>query len=214
LGGHGSRPEKTHDPIVTAAQIVTALQTIVSREIAPFDAAVVTVGTIHGGTRRNIIPDDVKLQLTIRTYKEEVRKKILASIERIAKNTALAAGVPPELAPIVEDFKDETTPATYNDPKLTERIAGVCRHLLGSQNVLQLSPVMGGEDFGLFAGIDHRIPSLMFWLGAADPAKVAQSRETGIPLPSLHSAWFAPLPEPTLRTGMKTMTAAVLELMH
>jgi hippurate hydrolase len=215
VGGHGSRPEQARDPIVLASQIVLALQTIVSREISPFDSAVVTVGAIHGGTRRNIIPPEVKLQLTIRTYKEAVRKKILESIERIAKNSALAAGVRTELAPIVEVYSDESTPATYNDPALTERIAGVCRSLLGKENVSTMSAIMGGEDFGLFAGTDEkRVPSLIYWLGAVDPAKIAESKATGTPLPAIHSGWFAPLPEPTLRTGMKTMSAAVIELMR
>jgi amidohydrolase len=213
VGGHGSRPERSRDPVVIAAQIVVALQTIVSRETSPFDSAVVTVGTIHGGTRRNIIPDQVKLSLTIRTYKEEVRQKIIASIERIATHTALAAGVPAELAPLVETASEESTPATYNNPQLTERIAGVCRAALGSENVLTLNPVMGGEDFGLFAGVDHKIPSLIFWLGAVDPKKAAESKASGVPLPTLHSGWFAPVPEPTLRTGMKAMTSAILELM-
>lgn len=212
VGGHGSSPENAKDPIVLAAQIVVALQTIVSREIPPRDPAVVTVGSIHGGTRYNIIPDEVKLQLTIRSYKEEVRQQILASIERIARGTALAANLPAELAPIVKVSETEATPATYNDPALSERLTAVFTKTLGAENVVPYPPIMGGEDFGRF-GLEGQIPTVMFWVGAADPVKVAESKRTGKPLPSAHSPFFAPLPEPTIRTGVKAMTSAVLELM-
>ena len=212
LGGHGSKPEATKDPIVVAAQTIVALQTIVSRENSPLDPAVVTVGSIHGGAKSNIIPDEVKLLLTVRSYKEEVRQHILASIARIAKNTALAAGIPEALAPIVKVSDTEVTPATYNDPKLTERLAGTFEKTLGAGNVVKWPPIMGSEDFGNFS-LDNQIPSCMFWLGAIEPAKVEASKKSGKPLPSLHSSLFEPLPEPTLRTGVKAMTAAVLELM-
>ena len=212
LGGHGSKPEATKDPVVLAAQIVLALQTIVSREDSPFDPAVVTVGTIHGGTKRNIIPDDVTLQLTVRTYKEEVRQHILASIKRIAEGTAMAAGVPADRAPIVRVNEAEYAPATYNDPALAERLTTAFNTALGAENVVRMPPVMGSEDFGRF-GLDQQIPAVIFWVGAVDPAKVAQSKQTGTPLPSLHSALFAPVPEPTIRTAVKAMTAAVLDLM-
>jgi amidohydrolase len=213
LGGHGSKPEATKDPIVVAAQTILALQTIVSRENSPLDPAVVTVGSIHGGTKSNIIPDEVKLQLTVRAYKEEVRQHMLASIERIARNIAAAAGIPEDRAPIVKVSDTEVTPATYNDPKLTERLAGAFEKTLGADNVVKWPPIMGSEDFGRF-GLDHQIPICMFWLGAVDPAKVEASKKSGKPLPSLHSSLFEPLPEPTLRTGVKAMTAAVLELMR
>ena len=212
LGGHGSKPEATKDPVVLAAEVIVALQTIVSRENSPLDPAVVTVGSIHGGTRPNIIPDEVNLQLTVRAYKEEVRQKLLSAIERITKGIALAAGVPADRAPIVKVSETEVTKATYNDPALTERLAGVFVKALGQENVVKSAPIMGSEDFGYFS-LDHQIPTTMFWLGAVDPAKVKQSKETGTPLPSLHSALFAPVPEPTLRTGVKAMTSAVLELM-
>jgi hippurate hydrolase len=212
LGGHGSKPEATKDPIVLAAQVILALQTIVSRENSPLDPAVVTVGSVHGGTRYNIIPDEVNLQLTVRAYKEEVRKKLLASIERITKGIALAAGIPNDRAPIVKVSETEVTAATYNDPALTERMAAVFVKGFGADNVVKMAPIMGSEDFG-YLSLDQKIPSLQFWLGAVDPAKVKLSKESGTPLPSLHSALFAPLPEPTLRTGVKAMTLAVLELM-
>jgi amidohydrolase len=213
IGGHGSRPEATKDPIVVAAQVVLALQTIVSRENSPLDPAVVTVGSIHGGSKHNIIPDDVHLQLTVRAYNEEVRKHILASIERITKGIAMAAGIPDRLAPIVQTSEEEYTPATYNDPALIERVAGVFRKEFGADNVVKVPPVMGSEDFGNFALDGHQIPACMFFLGAVDPVKIAKARETGTPLPSLHSSLFEPLPEPTLRTGVKAMTVAVLDLM-
>jgi amidohydrolase len=212
LGGHGARPETTKDPVVIAAQVVLALQTIVSRENSPLDPAVITVGSIHGGTKRNIIPDEVTLQLTIRTYKEEVRQHILASIERIAKNLALAAGVPADRAPILKVIESENSPSTYNDPELSERIAAAIGMTIGKDNVIKAQPLMVSEDFGLLS-LDHQIPAFMFWLGAVEPAKVEASRKSGKPLPSLHSSLFEPLPEPTVRTGIKAMTAAVLELM-
>jgi hippurate hydrolase len=213
VGGHGSRPEVTKDPIVVASQIVLALQTIVSRETSPLDPAVVTVGSIHGGSKRNIIPDDVTLQLTVRTYKDEVRKKILSSIERISRGTAQAAGVPEDRLPIVKVIENEGTPATFNDPALTERLARALEKALGEDNVVKRDPVMGSEDFGWFALERRKIPAVMLTLGAVEPAKVEASRRTGTPLPSLHSSLFAPLPEPTLRTGVKAMTTAILELM-
>ena len=212
LGGHGSKPEATKDPVVVAAQVIMALQTIVSRENSPLDPAVVTVGSIHGGTRYNIIPDEVNLQLTVRTYKEEVRQRVLTAIERITKGIALAAGIPDDRAPIVKVSETEVTAATYNEPQLTERLAATFRRALGDENVIKVAPIMASEDFG-YLSLDQKIPSTIFWLGAVDPAKVKQSKETGTPLPSLHSALFAPLPEPTLRTGVKAMTSAVLELM-
>src|SRR5436190_6510106 len=212
LGGHGSKPEATKDPIVVAAQTIVALQTIVSRENSPLDPAVVTVGSIHGGTKSNIIPDEVKLLLTVRSYKEEVRQHILASIARIAKNIAAAAGIPDDRAPIVKVSDTEFTPATFNDPKLTERLAGAFEKALGADNVVKWPPIMASEDFGRFS-LDNQIPSCMFWLGAVEPAKVETSKKSGKPLPSLHSSLYEPLPEPTLRTGVKAMTAAVLELM-
>jgi amidohydrolase len=212
LGGHGARPESTRDPIVVAAQVILALQTIVSREDSPLDPVVVTVGSIHGGTKHNIIPDEVDLQLTVRAYKEEVRKRVLASIERITKGIAMAAGIPDDRAPIVKFSDSQFTTALYNDPQLAERLATAFAKALGQDNVVKLQPVMMSEDFGSLS-LDQKIPAVQFTLGAVDPAKVKLSKETGTSLPSLHSALFAPLPEPALRTGIKAMTSAVLDLM-
>lgn len=212
VGGHGAYPQATKDPIVLAAQIILALQTIVSRENSPLDPAVVTVGSINGGTKHNIIPDEVKLQLTVRTYKDEVRKRVLSAIERIAKGTAIASGIPSDKLPIVEVVESEYTPATYNNPALTQRIKKVFDQTFGQENVVKTDPVMGGEDFGRF-NLDDKIPGFMFWLGAVDPAKIAKSKAEQTPLPSLHSSQFAPLPEPTIFTGVKAMTLAAMELL-
>ena len=213
-GGHGAYPHTTIDPIVVAARVVTALQTIVSREVSPLDPAVVTVGSIHGGSKHNIIPDEVRLQLTVRSYKQAVRSRILNTIERITNGIASAAGVPPERAPIVRVAEDEFTPSTYNDPALVARLVPALQKLLGSDNVVKKDPVMGGEDFSRYSLEDHSIPSCIFWLGAVDPARVEKYRREGKVLPSLHSSQFAPRPGPTIRTGVKAMTGAVLELMR
>jgi amidohydrolase len=213
VGGHGAYPQMTKDPIVLASEIVVALQTIVSRENSPFDPAVVTVGSIHGGTKHNIIPDEVRLQLTVRAYKEEVRKRIISAIERIAKGIATAAGVPADRMPLVKVEESEFTAATYNSPEFTKRVARSFESALGKNNVLKAEPVMGGEDFGAYS-LDDSIPLCIFWLGAIDPVKVEKSRKDGIPLPSLHSSQFAPMPEPTIRTGIKATTAAVMDLLR
>jgi len=213
VGGHGAYPHKTKDPIVLSAEIINALQTIVSRENNPIDPAVVTVGAINGGTKHNIIPDEVKMLLTVRTYKSEVRDRVLAAIDRVVKGCAMAAGIPPERAPIVEHLKDEFSPAVYNNPELMQRLVAVWKKQLGDGNVVKMDPTMGAEDFSEFSLPDHSIPAVDFWIGAVDPAKIAEYKKEGKQLPSLHSSKFAPVPEPTIRTGMIGMTSAVLELM-
>ncbi|MFQ5778118.1 MAG: M20 family metallopeptidase, partial [Terriglobia bacterium] len=212
-GGHGAYPHTTKDPIVLAAQVVLALQTIVSREVNPLDSAVVTVGSIHGGTKHNIIPDEVHLQLTVRSYRPAVREKVLAAIERVTQGIAAAAGIPAGRAPIVESSREEFTPSTYNDPALTRRVVSVLKPVLGPSNVVEVEPVMAGEDFGRYALEGRQIPISIFWLGAVDPARVRQAGAQGTSLPSLHSSEFAPLPEPTLQTGVRAMTSVVLDLM-
>jgi amidohydrolase len=213
VGGHGAYPHKTKDPIVLAAEMINTWQTIASRENNPLDPIVVTVGSIHGGTKHNIIPDEVKMQLTVRTYKTDVRERVLAAIDQIAKGIAAAAGIPAERAPIVSVAKDQFTPATYNNPELTKRMIAVWRNALGKDNVEIADPTMGGEDFSEYSLPDHSIPAVDFHVGAVDPAKIAQFKKEGKELPSLHSSKFAPVPEPTIRTGIVAMTAAVLELM-
>ena len=213
VGGHGAYPHKTKDPIVLAAEMINAWQTIASRENNPLDPIVVTVGSIHGGTKHNIIPDEVKMQLTVRTYKADVRERVLAAIDQIAKGIATAGGVPPERAPIIDVAKDQFTPATYNNPELTKRLIAVWKKSLGNENVEIVEPTMGGEDFSEYSLPDHSIPAVDFHVGAVDPEKIAQFKKEGKELPSLHSSKFAPVPEPTIRIGIVAMTAAVLELM-
>jgi amidohydrolase len=213
VGGHGAYPHKTKDPIVLAAAMINAWQTIASRENNPLDPIVVTVGSIHGGTKHNIIPDEVKMQLTVRTYKADTRERVLAAIDQIAKGCAMAAGISSERAPIVSVSRDQFTPATYNNPNLTKRLVAVWKKALGNDNVEIVDPTMGGEDFSEYSLPDHSIPAVDFHVGAVAPDKIAESKKTGTPLPSLHSSKFAPVPEPTIRTGIVAMTAAVLELM-
>jgi hippurate hydrolase len=213
VGGHGAYPHKTKDPVVLAAEMINAWQTIASRENNPVDPIVVTVGSIHGGTKHNIISDEVKMQLTVRTYKQEVRDRVLAAIERIAKGIATTAGVPDDRMPIVKVEKDQYTPATYNNPELTKRVSAALKSAIGADNVVLKDPTMGGEDFSEYSLPDHSVPAFMFNVGAVDPAKAAESKKTGVPLPSLHSSKFAPVPEPTIRTGLVGMVSAVLDLM-
>ena len=213
MGGHGARPETTKDPVVMAAQLVLALQTIVSRQIAPQDPAVLTVGSIHGGSRPNIVPDEVVLQISTRSYRDEVRSTILAAIERTARGVALAAGVPPDREPIVQTSATEYAPVTYNDPKLALRVQGALTTALGDKNVVEQKPEMVSEDFGLFGLEGRQIPITMFRLGAADPRQLAESVRTGKPMPSLHSSIYYPQYEPAIRTGVVGMTSVVLDLM-
>ncbi|MGZ5538155.1 MAG: M20 metallopeptidase family protein [Chthoniobacterales bacterium] len=214
VGGHGAYPHKTKDPIVLSAQMINAWQTIASRENNPLDPIVITVGSIHGGTKHNIIPDEVKMQLTVRTYKSEVRERVLAAIDQIAKGCATAAGLPNDKMPEVLVRKDEFTPATYNNPELTKRLVGVWKKSLGDANVEMVDPTMGGEDFSEYSLPDHSIPAVDFHVGAVAPEKMAESKKPGAAsLPSLHSSKFAPVPEPTIRTGIVAMTSAVLDLM-
>jgi amidohydrolase len=207
-GGHGSKPEGTVDPVVIAARTVVALQTLVARENSPFDPAVVTVGSIHGGTRRNVIPDHVTLQLTVRSYKPEVRQRLLAGIERIAKAEALAAAAPrvPEVKVV------DGTAATYNDPALSKRVASALAAAFGADRVLEAPPIMAGEDFGEF-GKAAQAPSFMFWVGGVPAAKLAEAGGDMSKLPSLHSGLWAPDPEPTLKAGAAALTVGVLELL-
>lgn len=209
-GGHGAYPHRTRDPIVMAAQTVLGLQTIISRQVSPLDSAVVTVGSIHGGTKHNIIPDTVHLQLTVRSYKPEVRELVLSSIRRVAEGVALAADAPrkPEVA--VDDR--EHVPATYNDPELTERVAEVFRRTLGPDRVVQTPPVMGGEDFSRYRR--PGVQAAIFWLGAVSPEVLAAAQEEGKSPPSLHSSEFLPDAARAIPTGVTAMTAALLDLLQ
>ncbi len=212
VGGHGSAPQTTRDPVVLAAQVVLALQTIVSRELTPGEPAVLTVGSIHGGTKNNIIPDEVRLQLTLRSYSGETRERMITAIRRITRGLGLAAGLPEDRLPLVA-LGGVGLPAAYNDPNLTRRLTRVFKDWLGESQVLEVKPTMGGEDFGLYGQTADHIPITLFWLGISDPAAVTESEKFGQPLPSAHSSLFAPLPEPTIKTGVTAMTAAALELL-
>jgi hippurate hydrolase len=206
-GGHGAQPQSTVDPIVIAARIVSGLQTLVSRQNNPLDPVVITVGQIHAGTKNNIIPDQAMLGLSLRTYKKEVRERVLAGIERVAKAEAELASAP--RAPEVK--LTEGTIAVYNDPRLTQRLAGALRNALGDANVEEIPPKMVSEDFSYYA--QDGIAEAMFHVGAVDPRKYAEAQRSGTPLPSLHSALFAPDFQPTLHLAIETEVAELLELM-
>lgn len=206
-GGHGSQPNSTIDPIVIAARTILSLQTIVSREVKPGETAVVTVGYIRAGTKNNIIPDQAEMGLTVRTRNPEVRKLVLASIERITKAEAAAGGAQKD--PQVEHF--EGANAVYNDPALAERLRKPLEAALGKENVITTEPIMPSEDYSEF--IAQGVPSLYFSLGGADPQKFAEAKAAGTQLPSNHSPFFTPDVDPALRAGIKAEVAALRELL-
>ena len=213
VGGHGAYPQDTKDPIVVAARIVTTLQTLVARETDPQDSAVVTVGAINGGFKHNIIPDEVKLQLTVRSFADTTREKLLKGIERIAKFEAMAAGLEGDKAPAIS-VKDDYTPSLYNDPKLVERATALLTKEFGAAKIATASPTMGGEDFSRFGRTPDKVPVMLLWLGAVSQAKYdASLLPGGAPLPSLHSSQFAPDPDPTLAVGVKAMTTLAMDLL-
>ena len=213
IGGHGSAPQLGKDPVVMAAQFINQLQTIVSRQEDPRDPSVVTVGTIHGGTKRNIIPNEVKLEITARAFSDKARGIIIEGIRRSAQGIAVAAGVPEDRMPIVTVLQDESTPVMYNDPALAVRVKAALTRALGAANVVDTPAIMGSEDFGIFGEADGKIPTMMFWLGAMDPVKFAAAKAEGKFLPGMHTSRFEPLPEPTLRAGVTGMTAVALALL-
>ncbi|GEP41761.1 amidohydrolase [Brevifollis gellanilyticus] len=212
VGGHGSMPHLCKDPIVLASQIVLALQTIVSRELRPGDPAVITVGSIHGGTKSNIISEEVKLQLTLRSYKTETRKHLIESIKRIAKAQAESANMPADRMPEIL-VSDDQSPALYNTPALCQEVRQILHTTLGEKNVLPREPVMGAEDFAEYGLTKEKVPLCMFWLGTQSPEAVAEVKTKGTALPSLHSPFFKPVPEPTIETGVKAMATTVIGLM-
>lgn len=207
-GGHGAMPNTTVDPVVIAARTILALQTIVSREVKPGEMAVVTVGYVHAGTKNNIIPDEAEMGLTVRTYKQDVRKQILAAIERITKAEAAAANVPRE--PLVEHV--EGTDAVYNDPALAERLRAPLEAALGKSNVVTSPPISPSEDFSVF--VDQGVPGFYFNLGGADPEKFAEAKASGTMLPSNHSPFFAPDVEPAMKTGITAEVAVLRNLLQ
>jgi hippurate hydrolase len=205
-GGHGARPNKTIDPIVIAAQIVLGLQSLVSRENDPFDPAVVTVGSIHGGTKHNIIPDEVRMQLTVRAFRTEVRERLLRGIERIAKAECEAGNTPkPPDVKVVN-----ATPVTVNDAALAARVGSALRTSLGDARVVEAIPIMGAEDFSRYA--EPGVPILMMWVGADHPATLERALRDGTMLPGLHSSLFAPDAQATITTGVEALVAAAREV--
>jgi len=211
VGGHGAYPHNAKDPVVLAASIIMDLQTLVSREIHPVAPGVVTVGSIHAGTKHNIIPDKALLQLTVRSYSDSTRDTLLAGIERISIKNAEAMGFGEALQPVVV-IKDEYTPALWNDPELVARGVAVMRRALGSENVIEVSKEMGGEDFARYGRTADEIPSFMFRLGVVPEQKWQLHQTQGEVLPSLHSPFFAPDPGPSIQAGVTAMTAMALDL--
>jgi hippurate hydrolase len=214
IGGHGAAPQAGKDPIVMAAEFIVDLQTVVSRSEDPTDPAVITVGDIHGGSKRNIIPDSVKMELTTRAFSDKARQTIFEGINRTAKGVAIAAGVPENLMPVVTLLEDESTPVLYNDPKLAGRVKAALVTALGEKNVVDTPRIMGSEDFGVLGYDDHRIPVTMFWLGAMYPERLAAARAAGKELPGPHNSKFEPDPEPTLRTGVTAMSSVAISLLQ
>ncbi|QSX30601.1 amidohydrolase [Shewanella cyperi] len=210
-GGHGAYPHTTIDPVVLAARTVLALQTIPSREISPLEPNVVTVGSIHGGSKHNIISDEVKLQLTLRSYNPQVREQQIEAIKRITRGIAISAGLPEELMPEVLVHEDETIPSTYNEPALAARVQASIAAELGEDKVQEVPPVMAGEDFGLYGRTDAKVPITLFWLGGVTPDAYADSQAKGTSLPSLHSSKFAPDYPLTISTGVRAMTRAAID---
>ena len=209
-GGHGAAPQFTVDPVVIAARTVVSLQTIVSREVNPFDPAVITVGSFHAGTKRNIIPDRAKIELTVRSFKPEVQKQLLAAIERIARAEASAGGAPCEPTVYVDPL--EASDVVCNDPALAARLTPLLQCAFGEANVVSHPPVTGSEDFGAF-GCASGAPSIFFALGAIEPGAYAAAMAEGKLMPGPHSPLFAPDRERTIRTGVAAFTLSVLELL-
>ena len=213
IGTHGSRPEGGKDPILLAAEFVMLAQTIVSRQVDPQQPAVLTVGTIHGGLKRNIISEEVKMGLTLRTASDAVRDQIVAAVKKTAEGVAISYSMPADRMPIVTVSESEITPVTINDPAFAERLRKVGITILGADHVIPSTFIMGSEDVGLFS-LNGEIPSVMFWLGAADPDKLTASTKSGVLLPGPHSPLFAPVYEPTIRTGVKAMSAMAIDILQ
>lgn len=212
VGSHGSQPQLGKDPVLLAAQLVVALQSIVSREVKPGDPAVVTVGSIHGGTKANIIPDEVRLQVTVRSYKAETRELLIAAIRRIAENLALAAGMPAEKMPEVI-LTQESAAALYNTPEFTRVVRRSLEGALTPERVVSVEPTMGAEDFAEFGTTKEKIPLCMFRLGTQPAEALSEAKAKKVTLPSLHSPFFKPEPEPTIKTGVQAMSSVLLDLL-
>ena len=214
IGGHGAAPNAGRDPVTLAALYITQIQTIVSREEDPQDPTVITVGHIEGGTKRNIIPDEVKLELTTRSFSEKSRDTVIKGLEQMAAGITASAGLPPEKAATVTVLDNESTPVLYNDPAQTAMVRATLVKTLGADNVSDIPRAMASEDVGVFALPNHEIPLTYFILGAMDPVKLAAARAAGKELPGPHTSRFEPLPEPTIRTGVTAMTSVAISLLQ
>jgi len=212
IGAHGSAPQNGKDPVLMAAEFIVLAQSIVARQVDPQLPAVLTVGMIHGGTKRNIIPEEVTMGLTLRAYSDEVRDQIIAAVRHTAEGVAVGYGLPPDRMPIVTVSKTEITPVLLNDPALAERLRAIAVRALGADHVQESKSLMGSEDVGLFR-MENKIPGVMFYLGAVDPQKLAHARVTRVPLPGPHSPLFAPVYAPTIKTGVIAMTSMALDLL-
>lgn len=213
-GGHGAYPHTTIDPVVLASRTVLALQTIASREVSPLEPNVITVGSIHGGSKHNIISNQVKLQLTLRSYNPDVRNQQIAAIKRITKGIALSAGLSENEHPEVIVHESESIPSTYNNPELATRVTASIKKAIGEDNTLKAEPVMAGEDFGLFGRTDENVPITIFWLGGVNPTEYESAIKNGTKLPSLHSSKFAPDYPLTIKTGVTAMSQAAVDLFN
>ena len=209
VGGHGASPHTTRDPIVLASRIVSSLQTLVSRELDPLDSAVVTVGSFHSGTKHNIISDEARLQLTVRSYTPEIRRQLLDGIARISRGEAIAAGIPEDRMPQIS-IEENYTPATVNTEALTRSTAALFTEHFGAERVREVRPIMAGEDFSQFHLSDRNIESLIFWVGGVPQAQWDAAQRDGTVLPSLHSPFWAPEPDATISTAVEAMVVASL----
>ncbi len=213
VGGHGAYPHTTKDPIVLGSRIVTALQTLVSRENDPLDPAVVTVGSFQAGAKHNIVPDEAKLLLTVRSYKPEVRQRLLDGIRRVVRGEAIAAGLPEDRMPMVTIREQEYTPATFNTEKLSNRALELFGQHFGAQSAIRTPAVMGGEDFGRFHLADKSIESLIFWVGGTPKAQWDAAGGNTLKLPSLHSPFWAPEAETVISTATEGLTLLALDVL-
>lgn len=206
IGAHGASPHMSIDPIVTASMIVMELQTIVSRNLKPTEAAVVTVGAIQGGIKHNIIPDEVTLKLTVRTYNEDVRQMVHRRIEEISRGVAIASGVPEDLLPVVS-FPEDFTPANYNNAALVDIMTAAAANSIGKENVQVAEPLMIGEDFSLYGSTKEKVPTVLYWLGTAPKERLESGN-----VPGLHSPYYFPIPETTIKTAVSVNTSSLITL--
>ena len=208
VGAHGASPHMSIDPVVLASMMVMDLQTIVSRNLKPTESAVITVGAIHGGTKHNIIPDEVRLQLTIRTFKEDVRKMVHERIAEVARGVAIAAGLPEDMMPDVV-ISDGSTPANYNDPELVEQVIRSAASAIGSENVIDAEPEMVGEDFSRYGNTDEDVPTVLYWLGTVTEEQISEGD-----LPGLHSPYYHPSAAKTIQTGVAATSQTLVDLFN